>query len=467
MEEKDLNLKLKYKGKYLDTARSQRDFENKFYIGSDKSIFWQILDKAFPTRYNLVSKVGNYFQMHLLDNMDILVKKDDKIMTRNDLQAAKLLKESNLTLDPAAVGRIKFFENWEIEFSFTKHFVLVLSPSEIATAKRYAHLSPLDSQQKFTRIFLLVGVIVTLLGLYIANLSYVPPSSNYLLDRLERIEQIATRVEVSPVEEVEQTPRKRKEVEEKVTEQVEAAQQMTSAEFQSEFGLSLEAGMPGGSGEGDFSGEILEVTEVSEIVATGTGTGSGPNKNVNRGSAELDVTSTGFDLDSAGSGLGDLGGLEVLNLGSTGGFEEVDVANLGGNAGNYNITKVQSKAQFDAVKKRFGGIKMVKEGNIKIEDMTPREKTELANIDQIVNTYKPQISKLFTTESMLMDMYGTIEFSLIINSSGKVEALDIDIAEGSYFTDSFMVKCRQIILNWKIQVKDPIGYSFRMKFLKY
>ena len=466
MEKKVLSLKLKYKEKYLDTARFKRDFENKFFIGSDKLVFWQILDAKFPTKYNLISKAGNTFKMHLIDSMDILVKKGDKIMTKDDLKAVKLLEGGKLTLDPASVGRIKFSDYWEIEYSYTQPFHFVPTPQEIASAKQYAHLPPLNSQQKFTRLFLFLGVVFTMIGLYITELNYVPPAKYNLMDRLGRLDQIATRVEVPDVEEVEQMRRKREEMEEEVTVQVEVAQKMTSAEFEAEFGLSLDAGKPGGGGDGDFSNELLEVTEVSEIVATGTGSGTGPNQKINRGSSELDVASTSFDLESTGSGLGDLGGLEGLDLGGTGGFEEVDVSSLGGNIGNYNITKVQSKAQFDAVKRRFAGIKMVKEGNIKIEDMTPREKTELANIDQIVNTYKPQITKLFTTESMMMDMYGTIEFSMIISNIGKVEAVDIEVADGSYFTDTFISKCRQIIGNWKIQVKDPIGYSFRMKFLK-
>ena len=159
--------------------------------------------------------------------------------------------------------------------------------------------------------------------------------------------------------------------------------------------------------------------------------------------------------------MGDLG------LGGTGGFEEVDMASLGGNVGNYNITKVESKAQFTAVKKRFAGIKMVSEGSITVKQtVSPQTKSIVADIDRVVSTYKPQISKLFGVESMMMDMYGTIEFSLIISKNGKIEAVDIEPIQGSYFTDSFLSKCREIITNWKIPVKDAIGYSFRMKFMK-
>ena len=143
------------------------------------------------------------------------------------------------------------------------------------------------------------------------------------------------------------------------------------------------------------------------------------------------------------------------------------MAGLGGDVGNYNITKIESKAQFSAVKKRFAGIKMVSEGSITVKQtISPQTKSIIADIDRVVSTYKPQIAKLFGIETMMMDMYGTLEFSLIISKSGKVEAVDIEATQGSYFTDSFLSKCREIIMNWKIPVKDPIGYSFRMKFMK-
>ncbi|RLC47924.1 MAG: hypothetical protein DRI23_10875 [Candidatus Cloacimonadota bacterium] len=469
MSDKILNLKLKYKDKYLDTARYKRDFDGKFFIGSDKMQFWQILDDKFPAKYNLISKVGDKFKMTLRQGMDVVVKKGDRVLTKEELQQSKLLNKNILTLDPGSVGRLRFGGKWEIEYSFTKPYVYVASPEEIALAKQFAKFAPISPQEKFTRIFIILGILFTAVGLYIAESNYVPPVEIDFTERLQKIEEMATEIEVPQVEveqeEVVERATTKAVEEEAVTEQVEEAQAMTEAEFEQEFGLALDSGMPGGEGSGDFANELLEVTEVSEIVAAGTGSGDG-GPQASRGAADLDVaSSSGFDAGSA-TGLGDIAGLEGMDLGGTGGFEEVDVAGLGGDLGSYSITKVESKAQFAAVKKRFAGIKMVKEGSVKLEEMTPEAKTELANIDQIVSTYKPQITKLFTTESMMMDMYGTIEFSLIISASGKVEAVDIEVADGSYFTDSFIGKCRQIILNWKIRVKEPIGYAFRMKFYK-
>ncbi|MBT3756390.1 MAG: hypothetical protein HOG24_08940, partial [Candidatus Cloacimonetes bacterium] len=86
MANKVLNLKLKYKDKVLDIARHNRDFTKKFYIGNDRDLFWQILDKAFPKRYNLISKSGSSFKMNLRDNMKVIVKKDNQELGMDDLR---------------------------------------------------------------------------------------------------------------------------------------------------------------------------------------------------------------------------------------------------------------------------------------------------------------------------------------------------------------------------------------------
>ena len=479
MVDKVLNLKLKYKDKVLDIARHKRDFANKFYIGNDRDLFWQILDKAFPKRYNLISKKGSSFKMKLRDDMSVTVIKNNQELGIDDLRRANLMKGKTLTLDPTTAGHIDFGGSWEIEYSFIKPYTYTPSMQEISVAKQFAKFPPSTPQQKFTRIFVILGLLAAWIGLYIAESTYVPPVQVDFAERMQRIEEFATQIQPEIFEEVVDTEgttdvqvgKSREEMEVEVTEQVEQAQAMTSAQFEQEFGLALNVGggIQGGTGTGDFSNELLEVTEVSEIVAQGSGgPGSGTGPKARRGATDLDLAgSGGFDLEGSGDGLGGLGDMEGLGLGGTGGFEEVDMASLGGDVGSYNITKVKSKAQFKAVQKRFAGIKMVTEGSIKVKQTTsPQTKSIVADIDRVVATYKPQISKLFGVETMMMDMYGTIEFSIIINKSGKVEAVDIEAIQGSYFTDSFLTKCREIILNWKIPVKDPIGYSFRMKFMK-
>lgn len=465
MENKILNLKLKYKNKYLDIAKYKRDFHNQFYLGSDKMLLWQILDETFPEKFCLISRKKNQFQLNLWEEMDILVKEDNKIYPKHKLIREGILTNGVMQLKPNQMGRIKFLQDWEIEYNFSEPYRVVLSEEEKKEVKKFAHFSKVPAQDSFTRIFLLLGIIFTVGGLLLFESKYEPPLETDLAYRLSKIDYIATRVEI-PIPETKQqeSPQPREARKEEVTQQIHQAARMTSEEFQAEFGLSLNASLSGGNEE-ELNNQLLEITEVQEIISSGESYVSTSAPQITRGASELDVISSKVELGE-GDGLGDLGGLDGVDLSNDSGFEEIDLANLGGNIGQYNITKIESKKKFEEIKKRFSGIKMMQEGNIEIAEMQPQEKTQLANIDKVVSAYKPQIIKLFTTESMMIDMYGTLEFSLIIGLNNQVEAVDINQIEGSYFTATFITKCKEIILNWKITVQEPVGYSFRMKFYK-
>jgi hypothetical protein len=467
MEKKILNLSLKYKGKYLDIAKYQRDFHKRFFVGSDKNLIWQILNDNFPEKFLLIERKKDYFILHLWEHMDILVKEGNQIFTKQQLLENGILENNRLRLQENQMGRLRLLDEWEIEYSFVKPAKRVLTEAEKMAIKQFSTFSKLSPQERNTRIFLLVGIVLTVGLLSIFEANYQPPEINNLADRLSRLETIATRVEIPALKEekpVQKTYKPREESEQEVTQQVQQAARMTAEEFQAEFGLSLDAGLSGG-GEENLNNQLLEITEVQEIVASGKGGQPGYAPQITRGASELDVISSKVQLDE-GEGLGSLGGLEGIDLDAESGFEEIDLANLGGNIGQYTITKIESKKKFEEIKKRFSGIKMMQEGNIEIQEMQPQERTELANIDNIVSAYKPQIVKLFTTESMMIDMYGSLEFSIIISPPGKVEAVDLNPIEGSYFTPTFLNKCQEIILNWNIPVDEPVGYSFRMKFYK-
>jgi len=95
MAQKILNLELRYKGKFLDTAKYLRDFKNKFIIGSDKHLFWQILDDSFPKKHVLITKGRkNSFILHIRDDMDIFIKRRGKQYSKDDLIKSKLLKNN-------------------------------------------------------------------------------------------------------------------------------------------------------------------------------------------------------------------------------------------------------------------------------------------------------------------------------------------------------------------------------------
>ena len=98
MAKKLLNLKLIYKGKELDTTRQNRDFTSKFYIGSDKHLFWQILDNSFPKKFLLVEKKGQTYVLNIHKSMHVTVQKDKKTLKGKELKRKRILNNNHLIL---------------------------------------------------------------------------------------------------------------------------------------------------------------------------------------------------------------------------------------------------------------------------------------------------------------------------------------------------------------------------------
>ncbi|MBN1327188.1 MAG: hypothetical protein JW996_04500 [Candidatus Cloacimonetes bacterium] len=464
MAERTLNLKLKYKDKYLDTAKFKRDFTKKFYIGSDRHQFWQILDKKFPGKYLLISRKGDGFNLYLRNDMDLNVRKDGEDLTKNELRQKNLLKGNVLKLDINSNGQITFADDWQIEYFFLKPYQYVPASEEMAIIKEFSKWPPLSREQRFTRNFLLLGLLFTVIGILVVDSLYVPPPKMDFLQRLERIDQIATRIEPEIIEELPSDvpiniAEEKAETEEEAQEVMETAEKTSVAEFEEMFGEVYES-------SGDFQGELFEIDVVSEIVVNQPVSGvKTPVKRDqgNRTGVLEQVSSKSIDVSSINQ---DFQSLESLDLGSEFKLEEVDLASLSGEVEEFQTTKVKSKAQFEVVKRKFQNLQTVQESSIELQEFSPEAKTEIANINQVVNAYKPQITKIFIVEQMYMDMYGTIEFVLYIDDNGKVVAVDINPVSGSFFTDSFIQKTEDTIMKWKIPVTKAVPYSFRMKFLK-
>ena len=499
MAEKILTLTLKYKGKDLQKypSRFQYDFGNKVIIGSDKNLQWQILDETFPKRHNFVIKKGNSFIMNLTKGMKLIVKKDGRNLDENELRNKNLLSENELKLDEDTEGIVTFGQEWAIEYAFEISHKYIPTQEEVAIVKQFTKKPPLTSEQKVNKMFLLIGLFFAVLAMYIAKKTYVPPPTIDFREQF-KIAEIATRISPEIIPEKEISVEKR-EVEpafdvtrrmartaEQARQTLAQAQQMAAADFEREFGLDFQNDFT----DEDISKQILEITQASEIFAAtpggdltgsgGGGGGSGPGKGKGSGSGSaLDIAgSGGTDISGGGDlgGIGDLGdlddlgdlsSLEGLDLGAGTGLEEVDLASIGGEIGDIQITEVKTKAQFEKVKKKFVGLKAVKEGTIELVGTAAAGKTGEANIQQIVNTYKPQLTKIYKSESMMMDIYGTITFYIIIETNGSIVAVDYKIADGSYFTNSFMKKACETIKRWKnFKTTQPIQYEFRMTFYK-
>ncbi len=468
MSKKILNLKLKYKDKILDIVKQGSDFTNKFVIGSNKYLFWQILDKKFPDKFPILSKTGNRYKINLRPDMDVQVRKNNQVLERDQLKNKKLLSKNSLIIDPETEGEIYISKDWKIEYNYAVPYQFVPTAEEKKIASQFAHMPSLEPQEKFTRIFILLGIVFTFVGLYIADLNYVPPEKVDITDKLQRLEEIATQVQVP--EPVAQEPTAGKGAEEEVEEEVEQAAEMTAAEFEDNFGFSVDGGVPGGEGAEDFANQLLEVASEQEITVAGGGgeAGAGQGPGAGAGAGALDnIGGSTTDLSSSGSSLDGLGGLGDFEGEIGVGMEEVDMASMGADAGNYTIHKISSQADLAAVQKKFAGVQKLKEGSIQIaEEEAPQNQSVRVRIDGIINTYKPQLARLYRNETMLMDMHGNVEFVLYISPPNEVVEVQIKPAADSYFTDSFLEKAYNMIMDWKIKVNENRIYTFRQKFYK-
>lgn len=456
---KILVLELYYQGKLLDRALQNRDFTTRHIIGSSKFLPWQILSDKFPAKFSLLTKKGDGWQLNLHESMQ-----------------AESGGKNAIDIKLEDTGSVALLQDWEIKYFFQVPYHKTVPAYVKELAKKFSRFPAQTNDQKRTTALVVSAVVVAIIMSVVFELTYEPPEVVSFAEQFQKVEDVATLVEVEVPEVVEpeepeyDVTTQKAESAEQAEEVVEQAQQTSAEQFAAEFGMDLDTGIAGGTGTEDMSAELLEVTQVEEIaVATGgPGSGSTGPRTGSSSMAALEVEGAGdFDLSSGSSGLADLGDLSGLDVGGSGsGLEEVDLASLGEGVGDFKVTKIESKAQFEKVKRRFAGIKKVKEQGIDFAQTSPEEQTELASINKVVNTYKPQIEKLYRVESMMLEMYGTVEFTMIINASGTIEAVTAEVTKNSFFTDAFLEKARQIILQWKIPVKDPVEYSFRIKFLK-
>ena len=487
MAGKILNLELRYKNKFLDTAKYLRDFKSSFFIGSDSSIFWQILDDTFPKTHKLITKsTKNSFVLHLRKDMEILLKRKGKTYTKDDLIKARLMKNNSVAIDENAEGTITFLGNYQIDFTFRRPYVHVPTREEKMLHKEFAKWAPLTAEQKFTNIFLFLALLFTIIGLYIFDKNYVPPKELDFAQKLQRIEEEATKVIPEIPEEVKETKEQtnytggaKAASEEAAKEEVAKAGEKASDFVKGNFGFDL--GKDANASKNTvLENEIYSVTTLDPMfVNTGKGSGSkGGVGGVPSDDAVNSIFNVGGNGDLlAGSGtgslagnlgdLGDIGDLANLtNLGGGEGFEQVDESSLGGELKDFKVVQIKSSQEFEAVRRAsFGNVHSISEGDIKLAK-SKEQKTEIANIQQQINMFKPQLINLYEVESLKRDMSGTIKFTLLIEKSGKIEAVMYHTAKGSFFTPNFMEKAKNIILGWTIKVKDNTQYEFRMTFMK-
>jgi len=95
-------------------VRYGRDFKNKFFIGSDKYLFWQILDESFPEKHLFVTKKGDQLYLQLPPGAKVSCAKDGEPVDESYLTKSFILQGNKLLLRPDMTGTLAIAPNWEI-----------------------------------------------------------------------------------------------------------------------------------------------------------------------------------------------------------------------------------------------------------------------------------------------------------------------------------------------------------------
>ncbi|MCB5230781.1 MAG: hypothetical protein WCX83_03065 [Candidatus Cloacimonas sp.] len=469
---KILSLKLFYKGKNLDIARENRDIKNKFVIGSDKHMYWQILDKNFPKKHLLVKKVKDDFKMFINKNMQLTVNKDGQALNADALKAQNLLSGNTLMLDRNTTGSISFSNDWRIEYEFIQPFVTVMTDEDRRLIALYHRRPPLGRQEKLARNLLIIAFLVVLIGGLLFDRLYTPPV-------YERSIASRVSVDVAPITSVDTDYV----MEEVVIEDIEpepvgdeTSASDATATGGRHGGASSILGFDIGSGTGGGGPAIAVdrgpsvITYSEQIVARGAG-GGGSGAGPGRGPASTPGrASSNFDVGAAPSSSvkpGTLFGGDVSAAKKLG-MKEVDASVLGGVTGEIQAAEIITTDQLEALaraKQRAFEYNLETVDEAKIESAPQEYKDDLTNVRQYIQPNMRQIDDLFKQETQIRRIYGSIEVTLYFSPSGQVEAVDIKERAGSFFTPSFKAKATEIMMQWRVPTKKQLPpYRFPYRF---
>ncbi len=488
MAQKVLSIKLKYKDKYINYATSNKDFHNKFVIGSSKYLFWQILDNSFPEKFILLKKKGENFILQLHKTMELVLKKGNDLVQSDALK--KYISNNELVLTEDMQGYVSFSKDWTITYEFVKPYTKVLSPEEVQAIKLFSKSPDLTPEQKFNRNFVMISFFIAFVILSFINYSYKPQTGLVSLEEKIIEEQMATRIipEAPQDNYAEEETKEAPEAEaEKATKTATATKEATpkesaaassaarTAQAQNIFGFDPSSTQ---KDIGSLKNKVIEATVQEDIVAStvgngggATGNGSGNNANAAGGSGGKGGSGKNasvFNTAAVKSGGGTPGKLFSgdIKLGKdSGALKEIDPSLLGGKASKMEVIQITSTPQVASLKRKFAsqGIQKVKESEIAFA--TPEKKAELANIKQYVNINKPQLINLFNQESQMSNLSGSMDIDIMIEN-GKVAGVEIAPKEGSKFTQAFLDKMKNVILNWRFPNTISTYYSFRMTLIK-
>ena len=213
MAKTQLNLILSYKGKTLDVIKQGKDFTNKWIIGSNKRLLWQILDTSFPFQHRLLIQKGDNSYLQIPPGASLTCSKDGKPVETAYLQQNGILQGGSLLLRNDMAGTIKIAPDWDISYEYAEPRVLRLTDQEQRLVAQYSRREALTPSERANRTLILVCLIVGIIFLLVYDYVLKPKAEAAAtlaaklaeLERAQRIEAMIGEPEELPEQEMEAT----------------------------------------------------------------------------------------------------------------------------------------------------------------------------------------------------------------------------------------------------------------------
>lgn len=467
-----LNLTMHYKGKVLDRVRYGRDFKKKFFIGSDKYLFWQILDESFPEKHLLVTKKGDQLYLQLPPGAKVSCSKNGSPVDSSYLSKNNLLRDNKLLLSPDMSGTLTLSPNWEVSFEFIEPFVKVLTPEEKQIASQYARRPQPTATERFNRNLIFLFILLTVVFVLIFDLFLKKQMTyDYTLEQKIAMLQKAERVEAEALAKPGSY--------EPATELPEKAEPATTGKAQQGVtgggGSVKSAGAIFGGGFGSFDPNatssarpIQAITTAESFVTSrpGRGGGYGPGGSATGTGGGYSTT---FDPNAPRTFSSDIGSVVTKAPQVSGSSIRPDVGTIAKATGDQSRLAPSGvvfgqTAQSSQLISSFKTKKVAQISEGSIAQAPPETKTRYETISAMVNSRRSQINTLYTKWNAIIPFSGSVTIRLLITSSGKVqEAL---ITPNGQIPSGFLTELKQLCEAWSFPVSDESDYTFTVRLRK-
>lgn len=500
-----LNLKLNYRGKHLDTIRQGADFHNDWYIGSDKHLFWQILDDSnkFPKKHKLLIRRGTENYLLLPDGSNLTCSKDGRPLDANSLQQNGILSGSQLKLSSGLTGTVQVNPDYEIQFEYTEPVRTILRPEEQAVVQRVMQSAPMSASERTETGLILLFLILGLAFVLIYDQVIKPKldeekNLTEMMAAMERVQRIEPQLGLTPETSPDATA-----AEEKPEEQTQASDKKQPAKSTTKPGKpSLKPPSTSTQTQAQKAPDERQIFGNNRPNSP-TSPGSRPQSVVAATNLQSFVTArpgakAGQGLPGTSSSTGSFNPRAgdsytgSFNPDATSGFDS-SVSNMPGVAqvppsqrgttnkpgvptqtfaGDASKLQPYQPGQWPSVPAPKEEADKVTQSVVKAPDISkipvpevkiPKPVSSVPDANIIysqISARKGQIEQSYKRNSAIKKQTGSITIAMDIAENGTVSAKVT--SNSATFTSSFLNEIKGIVESWRFNVSQATKYQFRM-----